>query len=126
MKYIFSEKPALLEALRNGMTRCIYQIVESTEPDPVPEDAGKDVTPTTHPIWICSVVYLPTPADYGKEGVPAVSYDELVSAIIRTKYSMDAELAILRQRDEKPEDFKAYNTWAENAKTTARALLGIE
>lgn len=124
-QYIFSEEPARLVALRNGTTRCIYNVVESTEPDPIPEDAGEGFVPTSHPIWICDVVFVSTPEEYGQEGIPAASYDELVSAIIRTAYSVDAELAILRQREEKPEDFTAYNAWAEKAKSTARELLGI-
>lgn len=124
-QYIFSEAPTRLVALRNGKTRCIYNVVESTEPDPIPEDAGEGYEITTHPIWICDIVYVDTPEGYGQEGVPAASYDELVSAIVRTQYTVDAELAILRQRDDKPEDFAAYNAWAENAKVIARELLGI-
>lgn len=52
-------------------------------------------------------------------------YGELVERLIRKKYSVGAELAILRQRDEKPEEFAVYNAYAEQCKTEARRILGI-
>ena len=53
-------------------------------------------------------------------------YSRIVSEKIRAKYSLDAELAILRQRDEKPEEFAEYNAYAEQCKAEAKAELGIE
>lgn len=53
-------------------------------------------------------------------------YSRLVSEKIRAKYSIDAELAILRQRDEKTEEFAEYNAYAEQCKTEAKAELEIE
>ena len=52
-------------------------------------------------------------------------YTEYVDRLIRRKYSVSAELAILRQRDSKPEEFAAYNAYAEECKAKARAELGI-
>lgn len=52
-------------------------------------------------------------------------YMEYVDRLIRRKYSVSAELAILRQRDTKPEEFAAYNAYAEECKATAKAELGI-
>lgn len=52
-------------------------------------------------------------------------YPDLVSEYIRKKYSINAELAILRQRDEKPEEFAEYNAYAEKCKAEAKAELGI-
>ena len=51
-------------------------------------------------------------------------YDAAVSALIRARYSLDAELAILRQRDTKPGEFAAYNTYVEDCKTKAKAKKG--
>lgn len=48
-----------------------------------------------------------------------------VNKLIRKKYSMSAELAILRQRDAKPEEFAEYNAYAEECKARARTELGI-
>lgn len=53
-------------------------------------------------------------------------YSRLVSEKIRAKYPLDAELAILRQRDEKPEEFTEYNAFAEQCKAEAKTELGIE
>lgn len=52
-------------------------------------------------------------------------YPDLVSEKIRKRYSINAELAILRQRDEKPEEFAEYNAYAEQCKVEAKEELGI-
>ena len=39
---------------------------------------------------------------------PQISYDQLVSDLIRERYTVDQELAINRQRDTKPEEFQEY------------------
>lgn len=50
-------------------------------------------------------------------------YRRIVSDGIRRRYDLDAELAILRQRDTKPEEFAAYNAFAESCKSDAKILL---
>lgn len=50
---------------------------------------------------------------------------ELVEAMIRVRYSISDELALLRQRDTKPEEFAEYNTFVEAAKVEAKTLLSI-
>lgn len=42
---------------------------------------------------------------------------------IREKYSISDELAILRQRDTKPEEFAEYNAFAEQAKAEVNAEI---
>lgn len=59
-------------------------------------------------------------------GTAARLYPALVAELIRREYPLDAELALLRQRDEKPEEFAAYNAYAEACKGEARSLLGME
>lgn len=54
-----------------------------------------------------------------------IDYPQLVEKKIRTKYSVSAELAILRQRDTKPEEFAEYNAFCELCKAEAKAELGI-
>lgn len=46
-------------------------------------------------------------------------YKERIIALIRERYSMDDEIALLRQRDSKPEEFDEYNTFVESCKQTA-------
>ena len=46
----------------------------------------------------------------------AIPYEERVVNRIRAVYSVDDELAILRQRDTKPEEFAEYNAFVEQIK----------
>ena len=43
-------------------------------------------------------------------------YKDRVIARIRERFSIDDEIAILRQRDTKPEEYKAYNDFVEQIK----------
>lgn len=54
------------------------------------------------------------------EAVPQLSFKERVIARVREVYSVDDELAILRQRDAKPEEFIAYNEFVEKIKAEER------
>ena len=49
-----------------------------------------------------------------------IPYDEMVVSLIREKYSLDEELAIQRQRDTKPDEFKAYFEYCEECKEKAK------
>lgn len=48
------------------------------------------------------------------------TYDERVVALIRERYSLDAELAIQRQRETKPEEFAEYFDYCEECKRKAK------
>ena len=48
------------------------------------------------------------------------SYPVMVEAYIREKYSLSAELAILRQRDVKIDEFNEYDVYAEFCKNRAK------
>lgn len=50
------------------------------------------------------------------------SYKAVVARLIHTRYSQDDELALLRQATTKPEEFAAYNTFAEECKEQARLM----
>lgn len=47
-------------------------------------------------------------------------YPNLVSRLIRERYSVDDEMAILRQKETKPEEWKEYNSYCEDCKAKAR------
>ena len=51
-----------------------------------------------------------------EKNIPTISYEQRVVNRIRTVYSVDDELAILRQRDTKPEEFAEYNAFVEQIK----------
>lgn len=50
------------------------------------------------------------------------SYDDAVDAEIRKRYSVSAEFAILRQRDEKTEEYAAYYAYCEDCKEYCRQM----
>lgn len=65
----------------------------------------------------------PEATEDGTETPPAqMDYGETVNGLIRRKYTLSEELAILRQRDTKAEEFEAYNAYAECCKEEAREL----
>lgn len=59
------------------------------------------------------------------EYVKTLPYEMAVEYLIRDKYTLYEELAIQRQRDSKPEEFKAYNDYCEQCKNKARELTEI-
>ena len=65
-------------------------------------------------------VYIP----YTEEELQA-QYENAVNALIREKYTLSQELAVLRQRDTKPEEYNAYNAYCEMCKIEAKAKYQI-
>ena len=68
--------------------------------------------------------WLPVIEEVPDEQMPQVedtrSYEEKVVDGIREKYSLDQELAILRQRDTKPQEFQEYFNYVEEVKQNAK------
>lgn len=56
-----------------------------------------------------------------QKNTPSIPYEQRVVARIRERYSVDDELAILRQRDTKPVEFAEYNAYVEKVKAEERA-----
>ena len=50
-------------------------------------------------------------------------YENKVVALIRQKYNVNQELAILRQRDAKPQEFAEYNEYVEQCKEQVKNEL---
>lgn len=48
------------------------------------------------------------------------SYDEVVNSKIRERYTESQEFAILRQKDEKPEEYAEYYAYCEECKEYVR------
>ena len=69
-------------------------------------------------------VYIPYTAEE-KAKQNRLKYESRVEQLIREKYSLNAELAILRQRDKKPQEFADYDYYAENCKSQAKFELGM-
>ena len=50
-------------------------------------------------------------------------YEGLIIKKIRERYTLNQELAILRQRDTKPQEFAAYNAYVEECKAEVKAEM---
>lgn len=61
---------------------------------------------------------IPEPTPEPEPYVP--TYEEKVVQYIRERYSIDDELALLRQRDTKPDEFEEYNEYCEECKRRAK------
>ena len=57
---------------------------------------------------------------YAKNTTFVKTYEQKVVQLIRKKYSINDELAILRQKDTKPEEFAEYNAYCEECKTKVK------
>lgn len=58
-----------------------------------------------------------------KNGTTNEFYEREVVNLIRKKYSLNQELAILRQRDTKPTEFAEYNTYVEECKKIIKIVM---
>ena len=50
------------------------------------------------------------------EGNHRISINEEIAAVIDAKYSIDAQIAIIRQKDTKPDDYEEFYNFAEEVK----------
>ena len=64
-----------------------------------------------------------TVVEVADEPYPQLTYEQLVEQFIRERYSLNAELAILRQRDTKIVEFVEYNAYAEECKERAKQIV---
>lgn len=60
-------------------------------------------------------------ADFTIQYMDPIIYGDQVVSYIRLKYSESDELAVLRQRDTKIDEFNTYFTYAEECKVKAKA-----
>ena len=51
----------------------------------------------------------------------SVTYDDAVNAKIRERYTESQEFAILRQKDEKPQEYATYYAYCEECKAYVKA-----
>ena len=59
-----------------------------------------------------------------KEYWQSVDYGEAINAEIRKQYTESQEFAILRQKDEKPEEYAEYFAYCEQCKTYVKSKKG--
>ena len=51
---------------------------------------------------------------------PEMSYEDRVATLIRERYSVDDEIALLRERDSRPDEYTEYLTFCEECKEKAK------
>lgn len=56
---------------------------------------------------------------------PESSYEDQVEALIAERYTVKNEIALLRQQNRKPEEFKAYDDYCEECKAAVKQKLGM-
>lgn len=113
VKRIYDEEPKRIEAVTDGKTATGFYVRENVARVTLPaQEEGGEAREAWQADEFCAT------------GFRVTNYGVLTSAIVRAKYSADAELAIQRQRDAKPEEFAAYYAFCEAAKAAAKAAIG--
>lgn len=55
------------------------------------------------------------------ENAMRITRDEMIAKVINTRYSVDDQIAIMRQKDTKPEEYEAFYAFAEQVKADVKA-----
>lgn len=50
-----------------------------------------------------------------------VAKDKMIAMVINSRYSIDDQIAIMRQKDTKPEEYQAFYEFAEQVKEKVKA-----
>lgn len=58
-----------------------------------------------------------------KNGTLNKAYGDMVNAMIRSRYTDSEELAFIRQKDEKPDEFASYYAFVEECKKAVKAVI---
>ena len=61
-----------------------------------------------------------------KQALANEEYESKIVALIRQKYNVNQELAILRQREVKPQEFAEYNEYVEQCKEQVKNVYNYE
>lgn len=55
-----------------------------------------------------------------------VSREQEIASVIKARYSIDEQIALLRQKDTKPEEYEAFFAFAEEVKAKVTAARAAE
>lgn len=103
--------PPQTQVLTNGKIR-IYFNVQAGKETNIQKDEYGNTSETETDVYTADEIDIEAP----------LTYNKVVEALIRDRYSVSNELAILRQQATKPEEFEAYNAYAEVCKTLAQSI----
>lgn len=71
---------------------------------------------TTHKSYICDTIFV-------RNGVP--NKDDLIKVLIHLKYSLDDEIALINNKEEKPNEYEEYQNYRSEVKALVNQLLEI-
>ena len=103
-----------------------YELIETDCPSDDKEYRLTHILNDNEQIIQVWVEVEPQPEEEVQEVVietPVISYKDLVIDKIRAVYSIDDEIAILRQKDTKPEEFQEYYNFVEQCKAEVKAEM---
>ena len=103
--------PPQAQDLGNGITRVYLNVTAATETN-IFRDEEDNLRENTTDVYFADELDI--------EGAP--TYEKVVEALIADRYSLAQEVAIQRQKDSKPEEFAAYNEYAEECKKLAKRI----
>ena len=98
----------------------------------ITSDSGKYVRRRSDGLTAKAIAAMTFNADDYEEAdelpvtIDETAYKERVERLIRERYTVADELALLRQREAKAEEFAAYNAFAEACKAQAKAEVTAE
>ena len=99
----------------------IVEIDEKYYPDCRKEDFDVD-----NDEYSFNLIKYNTRLEKEKQASANDEYENKVVALIRQKYNVNQELAILRQRDAKPQEFAEYNEYVEQCKEQVKNVYNYE
>ena len=82
---------------------------------------GKYIEMTTEEVAAIQAQAEQTKKEYWQN----IPYDEAVDAEIRKQYSISQEFAILRQRDEKPDEYAEYYAYCEKCTELVKSKKAV-
>lgn len=103
--------PPQTQMLANGKIR-IYLNVQAGKETNIQKDEDGNTSETETDVYTADEIDIEAP----------LTYNRVVEALIRERYSVSDELAILRQQATKPEEFETYNAYAEECKILAQSI----
>lgn len=118
-KVIWGSIPPKSEKLNSGLTRVFLYYTEKTrrtkirlgeEIENSEEQQEQEIEITEYEVLYADVK---NPEDK----------DEIIRALVSQEYLVQDEIALLRQKDSKPEEYEIYNTYVENCKNLVREWL---
>jgi len=111
----FSTNPGIrIEDWNDDYARLIMNPVEKTFTNIINSNDLDNNEPQEEIIteWEAETLLIPKP----------ITYESVVEALIRTRYSISDEFGFLRQRESKPNEFEVYNLFIEDCKNIAKQL----